>query len=177
VGDIDVIAITAEDLTAAKDLLPSVLADPSVASKLQSVRQQPGHRQLAYFIPIDDVMQGMIADTWPEWKLFEHHKTFRMIAEYILHPFAHLTGGHHHNIAMTHPDPSLHNSPMMKRRVIFLDVSLGAEPLRSSVDEFGINVQRTPLFFVDVHLHTGELLDVQNLAGGSGWGKVPTPMF
>ena len=176
VGDVDVIAITAEDLTAAKDLLPSVLADPAVASKLQSVRQ-PGHRQLAYFIPIDYVMQGMIADTGPEWKLFEHHKTFRMIAEYILHPFAHLTGGHHHSMAMTHPDPSMHNSPMMKRRVIFLDVSLGTEPVRSSVDEFGINVQRTPLFFVDVHLHTGEVLDVQNLAEGSGWGKVPTPVF
>jgi protein-S-isoprenylcysteine O-methyltransferase Ste14 len=42
VGDIDVIAITAEDLTAAKDLLPSVLADPFVASKLQSVRDSPG---------------------------------------------------------------------------------------------------------------------------------------
>jgi hypothetical protein len=49
--------------------------------------------------------------------------------------------------------------------------------LQSSVDEFGINVQRTPLFFVDVHLHTGEVLNVQDLAAGSGWGKVPTPMF
>jgi len=66
---------------------------------------------------------------------------------------------------------------MMKRRAIFLDVSLGTEPLRSSVDEFGINIQRTPLFFVDVHLHTGEVLNVQDLPGGSGWGKVPTPMF
>jgi protein-S-isoprenylcysteine O-methyltransferase Ste14 len=177
VGGMDVIAITAEDLTEAKDLLPSVLADPSVASKLQSVRQQPGHRQLAYFIPIDYVMQGMIADTGPEWKLFEHHKTFLMIAEYILHPFAHLTGGHHHSMAMTHHDASMYNSPMMKRRVIFLDASPGTGPLQSSVDEFGINVQRTPLFFVDVHLHTGEVLNVQDLAAGSGWGKVPTPMF
>jgi len=41
VGGMDVIAITAEDLTTAKDLLPSVLADPSVVSKLQSVRQKP----------------------------------------------------------------------------------------------------------------------------------------
>jgi hypothetical protein len=122
-------------------------------------------------------MQGMIADTGPEWKLFEHHKTFLMIAEYILHPFAHLTGGHHHMMNMTHHDASMYNSPMMKRRVIFLDVSSGTEPLRSSADEFGINVQRTPLFFVDVHLHTGEVLNVQDLAGGTGWGKVPTPMF
>jgi hypothetical protein len=177
VDGMDVITITAEDLTTAKDLLPSVLADPTVASKLQAARQQPGHRQLVYFIPIDYVMQGMIADTGPEWKLFEHYKTFLMIAEYILHPFAHLTGGHHHSMTMAHHDPSLHNNPMMKRRVIFIDLSHGAEPLRSAVDQFSINVQRTPLFFVDVHLHTGEVLDVQTLAGGSGWGRVPTPMF
>jgi len=177
VGNMDVIAITSGDLAEAKDLLPSVLADPAVASKLRSVRPQPGHRLLAYFIPIDYVMQGMIADTGPEWKLFEHHKTFRMIAEYILHPFAHLTGGHHPSMAMTHHDASMYNSPMMKRRVIFLDISREKGPVRSAADEFGINIQRTPLFFVDVHLHTGEVLDVQDLAGGSGWGKVPTPMF
>jgi protein-S-isoprenylcysteine O-methyltransferase Ste14 len=177
VGGMDVIAISSGDLATAKDLLPSVLADPSVASKLQAARQQAGHRLLAYFIPVDYVMQGMIADTGPEWKLFEHHKTFRMIAEYILHPFAHLTGGHHAPMAMTRHDASMYDSPMMKRRVIFLDVSHGTEPARSSADEFGINVQREPLFFVDVHLHTGEVLDVQNLSGGSGWGRVPTPMF
>ena len=32
--------------------------------------------------------------------------------------------------------------------------------------EFGINVHRTPLFFVDVHLHTGEVLNVQDLPRG-----------
>lgn len=177
VANVDVITITTDDLTAARELLPSVLEDSAVASKLQPVRDRAGHRVLAYFIPIDYVMQGMIADTGPEWKLFEHHKTFRMIAEYILHPFAHLTGGHHHMADMAHHDPSLHNSPMMKRRIIFLDISAEQRPLTSPADDFGINVHRTPLFFVDVHLHTAEILNVQDLAGGSGWGNVPTPMF
>jgi len=44
-------------------------------------------------------------------------------------------------------------------------------------DDFGINVRRAPLFFVDVHLHTAEVLQVRDLASGSGWGTVPTPRF
>jgi len=177
VDGVDTIAITADDLTAAKDLLPSVLEDTSVAPKLQAMRSRSGHRLLAYFIPVDYVMQGMIADTGPEWKLFEHHKTVRMITEYILHPFSHLSGGHQHMAGMAHHDPSLHNSPAMKRRVIFLEVASDRHPLSSATDDFGINVKRAPLFFVDVHLHTREILQAKDLPTGSGWGNVPTPMF
>ena len=78
---------------------------------------------------------------------------------------------------MTPHDPSLHNSPMMKRRIIFLELSSDRRPLLSPADDFGINVKRAPLFFVDVHLHTGEILQVKDLPAGSGWGSVPTPMF
>jgi protein-S-isoprenylcysteine O-methyltransferase Ste14 len=177
VSGVDAITITTDDLEAAKELLPSVLAEPAVASKLQAAQGRAGHRVLAYFIPINYIMQGMIADTGPEWKLFQHDRTFRMIAEYILHPFAHVAGGHQHMAGMTHHDPSLHNSPMMKRRIIFLDLSAGQRPLVSPGDDFGINVRRAPLFLVDVHLHTAEVLEVRDLAGGSGWGTVPTPMF
>ncbi len=177
VAGIDVLTITTDDLASAKDLLPSVLAEPVIASKLQPTGARAGHRLLAYFIPINYIMQGMIADTGPEWKLFQHHRTFRMITEYILHPFAHVAGGHQHMAGMMHHDPSLHNSPMMKRRIIFLDLSAGHGPLSTPEEDFGINVQRAPLFFVDVHLHTAEVLQVRDLAAGSGWGTVPTPMF
>jgi hypothetical protein len=78
---------------------------------------------------------------------------------------------------MAHLDPSLHDSPMMKRRIIFLDIAAGQRALSSPSDDFDINVQRAPQFFVDVHLHTAEILQVQDLRGGSGWGSVPTPMF
>jgi hypothetical protein len=66
---------------------------------------------------------------------------------------------------------------MMKRRVIFLDISADGRPLSSPVEDFGINARRSPLLFVDVHLHTGEILQVKELPAGSGWGTVPTPMF
>ncbi|HEV2247308.1 MAG TPA: isoprenylcysteine carboxylmethyltransferase family protein [Terriglobia bacterium] len=177
VSGVDTLTITTEDFEAAKELVASVVAEPAVASKLQGARGGAGDRVLAYFIPIDYIMQGMIADTGPEWKLFQHHRTFRMIAEYIIHPFAHVAGGHQRMAGMMHHDPSLHNSAMMKRRIIFLHLSAGGRALTGAEDDFGINVRRAPMFFVDVHLHTGEVLQVQDLASGSGWGTVPTPMF
>ena len=177
VNHVDVITITKEDLIAAKQLLPSVLQNPAVASKLQAIENHKGHRLLVYFIPIDYVMQGMIAHTGEEWKLFEQHKTIGMITEYIFHPFTHLTEGHAHHPGMQAHNPSMHDSPSMKRRIIFIEVSASSGELTSPFDDFDINIIRTPLFFVDVHLHTGEILQVQDTPAGSGWGTVPTPMF
>jgi protein-S-isoprenylcysteine O-methyltransferase Ste14 len=177
VSGVDVITITKGDSEAAKQLLPSVLQDSVVATKLQAIESSKGHRLLAYFIPVDYIMQGMIADTGGEWKLFEHHKTIGMITEYIFHPFAHLTEGHAHHPGMQAHNPSMHDSPSMKRRIIFIEVSARSEELTSPLDDFDINVTRAPLFFVDVHLHTGEILQIRDTPTGSGWGTVPTPMF
>ena len=177
VNGIDVITITKEDLTRAEQLLPSALQDPAIASKLQLMENNKGHRLLAYFIPIDYVMQGMIANTGEEWKLFEQHKTIGMITEYIFHPFAHLTEGHAHQPGMQAHNLSMHDSPSMKRRIIFIELSAGIKELTSPFDDFDINITRKPLFFVDIHLHTGEILQIRDTPAGSGWGTVPTPMF
>ena len=177
-GTIDVITITADDSTTVHDLLPAVLEDSVVASKLKSLEGTQHHRLLAYFIPIDYVMQGMIANTGDEWKLFEQHKTMGMITEYILHPIAHLTGGHAHmDMANMKHGLDMHALPAMKRRVVFIDISSDSNELESPLDDFDINIKRTPLFFVDVHLHTAEILQVRDTPTGSGWGTVPTPMF
>jgi len=179
VGPVDVVTITAEDFTTVHELLPAVLADSVVAARLKSFTGNDSHRLLAYFIPIDYVMQGMIANTGDEWKLFEQHKTIGMIMEYILHPFTHLTGGHAHHMDMTNMrhGAEMYASPAMKRRVIFILITSGSDELNSPFDDFGINAIRTPLFFVDVHLHTAEILQVGDTPKGSGWGTVPTPMF
>ncbi len=176
-NNVDVLAISGEDLSNTGALLPSVLADSVITSKLTAAQQNPGHRILAYYLPIDYVMQGMIANTGDEWKLFEHHKTVGMITDFIFHPFRHLTGHHMHMMNMQHHDPAMHNSPEMKRRIIFLDVSAEGRRLNSPCDDFGINVKRTPLFFADIHIHTGEVLQVKDTPAGSGWGTVPTPLF
>ena len=178
-GNVDVVTITSEDSSTVHDLVPAVLADSVVASKLQPFGNNKSHHLLAYFIPIDYVMQGMIANTGDEWRLFEQHKTIGMITEYILHPFAHLTGGHAHHMDMARMKhgPEMYAMPAMKRRMIFIDVSSGDNELKSPFDDFDVNVHRTPLFFVDVHLHTAEILQVRDTPTGSGWGTVPTPMF
>jgi protein-S-isoprenylcysteine O-methyltransferase Ste14 len=175
VGPVDVITITPEDLTAAREVLPDVLKDPAVAARLGAAREHPG-RVLAYFIPIDYTMQGMIADTGEEWKLFARHTTVRMITDYVLHPVAHLAEGHGHAGTGGH-GAAMHESPALKRRIIFVDVSARGRTLASPADDFGIAVTRRPLFFVDVHLHTGEILTVRDTPPGSGWGTVPTPVF
>lgn len=169
---IDTIAITADDLAAAGDLLPAVLQEATVAQRL-SPPAPAGHRRLAYVIPVDYTMQGMIADTGEEWRLFEQHKTIAMIGDYVLHPFTHLTEGH----AAAHGAMHAHNNPAMQRRLIFFDVSSERGPLTSPRDDFGISVRREPRFFADVHLHTGEVLQVKDIPSGSGWGTVPTPTF
>jgi len=173
VGGVDAIAITARDLEAARPLLAGVLEDHAVAAR---TRVAGGHRLLAYVIPVDYTMQGMIADTGPEWRLFDQHKTAAMITDYVLHPFSHLTDGHAHAMAAQgHAGP--HDSLAMRRRIIFLDVAPGGRRLTSAVDDFAIEVSREPRFFVDVHLHTGEVLQVVDMSSGSGWGRVPTPSF
>ena len=102
-----------------------------------------------------------------------------MIADFIIHPFAHLTGGHAHHMSMDtmKHGPEMYALPAMKRRVIVIAVSSDDDDLASWLDDFSINAVRTPLFFVDVHLHTAEILQVRETPSGSGWGTVPTPLF
>jgi hypothetical protein len=87
-----------------------------IAARLKPIEPGKTHRLLAYYIPVDYVMQGMIADTGGQWKLFEQHKTLGMITEYILHPFAHLTGGHSHQAAMKHPHAGMFNPDLQTAR-------------------------------------------------------------
>ena len=145
VGPVDVITITPQDLTAARAILPEVLKDPAVAGNLDAAREHAG-RVLAYFIPVDYTMQGMIADAGQEWKLFARHSTVRMITDYVLHPVAHLAEGHSHSGAIGH-GVAMHESPALKRRIIFVDVSARGRALESPVDDFAIAVTRRPLFF------------------------------
>ena len=100
----------------------------------------------------------------------------RMITDYVLHPVAHLAEGHGHPRTVGH-GAAMHESPALKRRIIFIDVSARGRNLESPVDDFGIAVTRRSLFFVDVHLHTKEVLAVRDTPPGSGRGTVPTPVF
>ena len=168
---VDVVSILPDDIPMAESLVQSAERDPQVAERLHSMQTSQGGRTLAYIVPVNYVMQGMIANTGPEWMLFQRHQTLAMISDYIINPIGHLQGSH-----MNHMGPMTHDSPAMKRRIIFIEVH-GNHPLLSATSDFRINDTRVPRFFVDVHLHTNEVLQVQNTPEGTGWGDVPTPMF
>jgi protein-S-isoprenylcysteine O-methyltransferase Ste14 len=177
VDRIDVITITRDDLLAAKQVLPFVLQDSVVASKLQLIPSDRDHRILAYFIPADYIMQGLIANTGEAWKLFARHRTLAMIVDNTFHPFARLTSGHGHPGVRKHDGSGTGENPAMRRRIIFLEITTSNQELKSAYDDFGINIQRTPLFFVDVNLHPREIFRVQETQPGNVWGSMPTPMF
>jgi protein-S-isoprenylcysteine O-methyltransferase Ste14 len=171
IDGIDVIGVLPNDMPMVEGLLKGALDDPNVAEKLHSMQAASESRILAYVVPVNYIMQGMIADTGPEWRLFQRHQTFAMISDYILNPVGHLQGGHTgHTSAMTH------DSPEMQRRIIFIEVS-GKKPLTTPSADFEINDRRTPHFFVDIHLHTNQVHQVLDTPQGTGWGDVPTPMF
>jgi hypothetical protein len=121
-------------------------------------------------------MQGMIADTGGEWKLFEQHHSISMITDWIFHPFRHLREGHHamHGGMHMQPDDSAMSGGIV-RRLIFL--SIEDVDVNSPADLFSIDALRVPQFMVDVDVHNLKLKDVKDLPHGSGWGTVPTPTF
>jgi protein-S-isoprenylcysteine O-methyltransferase Ste14 len=174
-GRVTAMTILPGDAMMLEHRMADILELPEVKSRLE----QTSGPILVYLIPAQYVMQGMIADTGPQWRIYEHHQTLAMISDWIFHPFRHLQGGHmmmHHDMnmaGMTAP-----NAPPggIVRRLIFLKVDTGS-PTSSPTADFGINATREPQFYADVDIHNLLLLDLHPLGPGTGWGRVPTPMF
>jgi hypothetical protein len=62
------------------------------------------------------------------------------------------------------------------RRLIFLKIDT-TDATNTPTAMFGINATREPQFFADVDIHNLVLLGIHPLGPGTGWGRVPTPMF
>jgi protein-S-isoprenylcysteine O-methyltransferase Ste14 len=153
--------------------LPAALELEPIRTRLAAAGGEP---VLIYVVPPGYVMQGMIADTGPEWRLFQRHQTAAMIADWVLHPFSHLEGHHAGMLPGAHHD--LAGAGGMTRRLIFLRVTPGGRPAPpTGAALFAISARREPLFFADVDLHALVVQAVQELPPGSGWGRVPTPLF
>ncbi|MEJ2695979.1 MAG: isoprenylcysteine carboxylmethyltransferase family protein [Candidatus Sulfobium sp.] len=165
------VAVLPEDGFKMDHRMGDILALPEVRREIQDKKYY-----LVYFIPRDYIMQGMIADTGPEWKLFRQHHSISMITDWIFHPFSHLREGHHamHGGMHMHRDDSAMSGGIF-RRLIFL--SIEGVDVNSPADLFSINALRVPQFMVDVDIHNLKLIDVKDLPHGSGWGTVPTPTF
>jgi len=166
-------AILPEDGFKMDHRMGDILADPQVKEKLQNNKQY-----LVYFLPQNYIMQGMIADTGGDWKLYKQHHSISMITDWIFHPFRHLREGHHamhhEGMQMQHQGASAPRDGLI-RRLIFL--SIENVDVKTPSDLFSINALRVPQFMVDVEVHSMQILDVKELSHGSGWGAVPTPVF
>jgi protein-S-isoprenylcysteine O-methyltransferase Ste14 len=172
-GRVAALAILPGDAFMLEHRMGEVLELPGVRSRLA---EAPGSI-LVYVVPTQYVMQGMIANTGGEWQLYRHHQTLPMIADWIFHPFRHLQGGHmamHHDSGRPEAPPA--GPSGVVRRLIFLRVEPSGR-VATPRGLFGINSVRVPRFFADVDIHNLTLLHVESLGPGTGWGRVPTPMF
>jgi protein-S-isoprenylcysteine O-methyltransferase Ste14 len=153
--------------------MASVLELPEIRDRLPT-----GAPVLAYVLPVDYVMQGMIADTDPAWRLYQHHQTLPMIADWVFHPFRHLEGGHAgmHHAGMAGTGAMGGMGAGTLRRVIFVQVETRGGELDPAA-LLATGAPRRPLFFADVDLHALRCERIQELGPGTGWGDVPTPMF
>ena len=88
--DVTGIAILPEDGLMMDHRMVDILTLPEIKERIQD-----GNRYLVYFMPPDYIMQGMIADTGGDWKLYKQHHAVAMIADWVFHPFRHLREGRH----------------------------------------------------------------------------------
>ena len=162
------VAVNPDDAPMMDYRLPDVLRLPEVRARITE-----GKRYLVYFLPPNYIMQGLIADTGGEWRLYKQHHTVSMITDWILHPFGHLTEGH-----TMHSASGAGAHPMvggMDRRLVFVEVSGTAG--QTPFDVFGIGVERSPQFLLDVDIHTLAIQEFKDLPRETAWAHVPTPVF
>jgi protein-S-isoprenylcysteine O-methyltransferase Ste14 len=170
--NVSAVAILPEDGFKMDHRMTDILALPEVKERLQD-----GKHYLVYFLPQNYIMQGMIADTGGDWKLYKQHHSISMITDWVFHPFRHLREGHHampSGMHMQHQGNAGMQDDVIKR-LIFL--SIEDIVVNKPADLFSINALRVPQFMVDVDVHNARLLEIKELSHGSGWGTVPTPVF
>jgi protein-S-isoprenylcysteine O-methyltransferase Ste14 len=146
---------------------------------------------LAYDMPVDYVMQGMIANTGAEHHLFKQHHTVALISDWVLHPFAHLRRSpsvqmakmmnvdpamaRRHHCPLGLNDPNMDCSTCDYRRVIFVEVDNPSNRHMSGKALFAFDTRRVPIGFIDLNTKTGGIVNMQRVDSKTAWSDVPTP--
>ena len=168
-ANVSALAIIPEDMVKMERRMPDILSLEEVRAHVKK-----GEHYLVYFLPANYIMQGLIADTGGDWKLYKQHHTLSMITDWIFHPFRHLNEGHH-----THQQISGHPTHSMKdgivRRLLFLRIE--NVPINKPADLLSVNARRVPVIMLDMEIHNMTVLDFKELPQDTGWGTVPTPVF
>jgi protein-S-isoprenylcysteine O-methyltransferase Ste14 len=146
---------------------------------------------LGYVMPVDYIMQGMIANTGGESHLYKQHHTVGLIIDWVLHPFEHLRRSPSARMAkMRHVDPVTarrHHCPLginnqnmdcnncAYRRVIFVEVDNPSNNHMSGKELFAFNTKRIPVGFIDIDTRTGDVINKKSVDAKTAWSDVPTP--
>ena len=146
---------------------------------------------LGYEMPVDYIMQGMIANTGGEFHLYKQHHTVGLIIDWVLHPFEHLRRSPFAQMAkMKNVDPVMarrHHCPLginnkkmdcnncEYRRVIFVEVDNPSKNHMSGKKLFGFDTRRIPVGFIDINTKTGEIINKKRVDSKTAWSNVPTP--
>ncbi len=187
-GNLTLVPILPEDSQLEAKAIGGLLAG-AAAGKVPFLKAD--RQYLGYLMPPDYLMQGMIADTGGHFHLFKKHHTVALIADWVLHPFAHLrrppaaqmaavqgvdpekARRHHCPVAIDQAVLDCHACPY--RRVILLEIGPGGAPHPAGPEMLAGNATRTPVGFVDINTSTGELVQIKSVGKGSAWKDVPTP--
>lgn len=168
-SNVVVLAVLSEDEPMMQRRMPDILKLEEVRSRLKD-----NESYVAYFLPTNYVMQGLIADTGGDWQLYKRHHTIGRFSDWVFHPFGHL-GGAEHSVFDTSYHPQHGMAAGSVRRLIFLKVSNVV--VKKPFDAFAVNAVRSPDFMFDVDVHTLNVIDLKTLPVETAWGKVPTPAF
>lgn len=150
-----------------------------------------GKDYLGYEMPVDYIMQGMIANTGTEHHLYKQHHTVGLIIDWVLHPFEHLRRSPSAQMAkMRNVDPSMarrHHCPLKIndpdmdcnncefRRIIFVEADNPSKNRISGKELFAFNTRRIPVGFIDVNTKTGKIINKKQVDSKTAWSDVPTP--
>ncbi|RMD94255.1 MAG: isoprenylcysteine carboxylmethyltransferase family protein [Calditrichaeota bacterium] len=184
-----------ENLTLVSIMPEDSKTETGVLNAIQSASVEfldKGRSYLGYEMPVDYIMQGMIANTGTEHQLYKQHHTVGLIVDWVLHPFAHLRRSpstrmakmrnvdpamaRRHHCPLGIDDPNMDCSRCEYRRIIFVEVDdLSNNHVISGKELFSFNTIRIPAGFIDINTKTGEIINKKPVESKTAWSDVPTP--
>jgi len=191
-GNVAVVSMLPEDNRFLNEAVSVLNGNQETASDRLVLDQNKTY--LGYLMPVDYVMQGMLANTGERWQLYKCHHTLQMISDWVFHPFRHLRqppmhfdhqmpAGHTMAMARRHHcplginDPNLECSNCPYRRVVLVQEERKQGKALSNRYLFALNTERTAVGYLDIDVHSGIIIDAVRINGKTAWKDVTTPIF
>jgi hypothetical protein len=187
-GNITLVPILPEDKALSDAVLGGILRG---VTEGKAGHLEEGKDYLGYLMPVDYIMQGMIADTGEQSHLYHQHQTVAMITDWVLHPFEHLRRPPSAQMAKMHGvDPAVarrHHCPLgidqqdlscdscPYRRVILVEVEHSGPAHASGRELLSFDAVRVPVEAIDIDTRTGDIVNVTKVGRATAWKDVPTP--